>query len=50
MADSEYTQTSLGANYWLNEHVVFKFDLQDQDAPEGAKELDGFNLGVGYQF
>lgn len=49
-ADSQYTQTSLGANYWLNEHVVFKFDLQDQDAPEGAKELDGFNLGVGYQF
>ena len=48
--DSQYTQTSLGANYWLNEHVVFKFDLQDQDAPEGGKELDGFNLGVGYQF
>jgi len=48
--DSQYTQSSLGANYWLNEHVVFKFDLQDQDAPDGAKELDGFNLGVGYQF
>jgi hypothetical protein len=49
-ADSQYAQSSLGANYWLNEHVVFKFDLQDQSAPEGAKELDGFNLGVGYQF
>jgi len=49
-ADSQYTQSVLGANYWLNEHVVFKFDLQDQNAPEGAKELDGFNLGVGYQF
>lgn len=49
-ADSRYAQSSLGANYWLNEHVVFKFDLQDQSAPEGAKELDGFNLGVGYQF
>ncbi|MEA1888723.1 MAG: porin [Pseudomonadota bacterium] len=48
--DSQYAQSSIGANYWLNEHVVFKFDLQDQDAPEGAKELDGFNLGVGYQF
>ena len=48
--DSQYTQSSLGANYWLNEHVVFKFDLQDQGAPEGGKELDGFNLGVGYQF
>jgi len=49
-ADSQYSQASLGANYWLNEHVVFKFDLQDQNAPEGKKELDGFNLGVGYQF
>jgi hypothetical protein len=48
--DSEYAQTSLGANYWLNEHVVFKADWQDQDAPEGKKELDGFNLGFGYQF
>ncbi len=48
--DSQYAQSSFGANYWLNEHVVFKFDLQDQDAPEGAKELDGFNLGFGYQF
>ena len=48
--DSQYTQTSLGANYWLNEHVVFKLDLQNQNAPGDGKELDGFNLGVGYQF
>jgi len=49
-SDSEVAQTSLGVSYWLNEHVVFKADLQDQDAPEGKKELDGFNLGLGYQF
>ena len=49
-SDSEYAQTSVGANYWLNEHAVFKVDWQDQDAPEGKKELDGFNLGIGYQF
>lgn len=49
-SDSEVAQTSLGASYWLNEHVVFKADWQDQDAPEGKKELDGFNLGLGYQF
>ncbi|MFW2440824.1 MAG: porin [Arenicellales bacterium] len=48
--NSRYAQSSFGANYWLNEHVVFKFDLQDQDVPDGAKELDGFNLGFGYQF
>ncbi len=50
VADNQYSQSMVGANYWLNEHVVFKFDIQDQKAPDGAKELDGFNLGVGYQF
>ena len=48
--DSEYSQWDLGINYWLHPNVVFKFDYQDQDAPEGKKELDGWNLGVGYQF
>ena len=32
-------------------NVVFKLDFQKQEAEKrGAKELDGFNLGVGYQF
>ena len=48
--DSEYTQWDLGINYWLHPNVVFKLDYQDQDAPDGKKELDGWNLGVGYQF
>jgi len=48
--DSEYAQTDLGVNYWLHPNVVFKFDYQDQDAAPGRKELDGWNLGVGYQF
>ncbi len=48
--EQKYTQSSIGANYWLTDKVVFKFDLQDQTTPDGAKELDGFNLGVGYQF
>jgi hypothetical protein len=48
--DSEYTQWDLGVNYWLHPNVVFKFDYQDQTAPDGKKELDGWNLGVGYQF
>ena len=47
---SEYTQWDLGVNYWLHPNVVFKLDYQDQDAPAGKKELDGWNLGVGYQF
>ena len=49
-SDSEYTQWDLGINYWLHPNVVFKLDYQDQDAPDGKKELDGWNLGVGYQF
>jgi hypothetical protein len=48
--DTEYTQTDFGVNYWLDEDVVLKADYQDQDAPKGKDEFDGFNLGVGYQF
>ena len=49
-AGSEYTQLDLGVNYWLHPNVVFKLDYQDQDAPAGKKEMDGWNIGVGYQF
>jgi len=48
--DTEYTQTDVGVNFWLHPQVVFKFDYQDQDAAPGRKEMDGWNLGVGYQF
>jgi hypothetical protein len=49
-ADTEYTQWDVGVNYWLHPNVVFKLDYQDQDTAPGSKELDGWNLGVGYQF
>lgn len=49
--DGGIAQLDVGVNYWLNPNVVFKLDLQKQEAEKrGAKELDGFNLGVGYQF
>jgi hypothetical protein len=48
--DTEYAQTDLGVNYWLHPNVVFKLDYQDQDAPPGKTEWDGWNLGVGYMF
>jgi Phosphate-selective porin O and P len=49
--DGGITQVDVGINYWLNPNVVFKFDYQDQDTEDSdAKELDGFNLGVGWQF
>ena len=49
-ADTEYAQTDLGINFWLHRNVVFKFDYQNQDAATGQKEMDGWNLGLGYQF
>lgn len=50
LVDSEYSQVDFGVNYWLAPTVVLKADWQDQDAPSGQKELDGFNLGVGWSF
>ena len=49
-SDTEYQQLDLGVNYWLTPTVVLKADHQDQNAPAGEKELDGFNLGVGWSF
>ena len=48
--DTEYNQVDLGVNWWPHENVVVKLDYQDQDVPAGKKELDGVNLGLGYQF
>jgi hypothetical protein len=47
--DSKITQIDLGVNYWLHRNVVFKFDYQNQDAPNG-NGYDGINMGVGYSF
>ncbi|MFT5130093.1 MAG: hypothetical protein ACI8W8_003722, partial [Rhodothermales bacterium] len=49
-SDSEYSQIDVGISFWPHENVVLKLDYQTQDAPESGKELDGFNLGIGYQF
>lgn len=42
-------QTDIGVNYWPHENVVFKLDLVESEDKDG-NEMDGFNLGVGYQF
>jgi hypothetical protein len=46
-----YEQATVGLNYWPTPQVVFKIDGQWEDA-NGAvdRTLDGFNLGMGYQF
>jgi len=43
------SQTDFGFNYWPHEDVVVKADYQLQDNDDG-NDLDGFNLGLGYQF
>lgn len=49
-SDSEYQQVDIGLNYWLHENVALKVDIQDQNAPAGKNEMDGFNLGIGLRF
>lgn len=49
-ADTEHAQTDVGLNFWLHPQVVFKLDYRNEDAPDGAPEFDGWNLGFGYQF
>ncbi len=48
--DSAYRQTDFGVNFWPHPDVVVKLDYQNQTTPAAANELDGFNLGLGYQF
>ena len=46
--DTLKSQTDIGFNYWPHENVVVKADYQTQN--DIAGNLDGFNLGIGYQF
>ncbi len=49
-SDSEYTQWDVGVNWWIDPQVVVKLDYQDQSSPTNQAELDGLNIGLGYQF
>lgn len=47
----QFERVNLGMNYWPAPQVVFKIDGQWENANGVVRsELDGFNLGVGYQF
>ena len=46
---NQQRQVDICLNYWLHDNVVLKVDLQRQDNDRGA-ELDGFNVGLGYNF
>ena len=46
-----FDRIDTGLNYWPTGQVVFKFDVQWEDAAGRVDRLlDGFNLGMGYQF
>ncbi len=47
--DSATKRAIAGINYWLTDNVVMKFDYQFEDDDKN-RDLDGFNLGVGWQF
>jgi hypothetical protein len=47
--NSATKRSLLGMNYWLTDNVVMKFDYQVED-DDKSRDLDGFNLGVGWQF
>ncbi|MFH2134425.1 MAG: porin [Pseudomonadota bacterium] len=49
-SDSRFQQTDLGVNFWPHPDLVMKIDYQNQRAPSGQSEYDGFNFGLGYQF
>ena len=50
-ADTEYTQTNIGFNWWIDPQVVVKLDYQSQSVGTAiVKELNGLNLGLGYSF
>lgn len=49
--DTEFQQVNFGANWWIDKDVVVKIDYQLQDVGGGvANEMDGINIGLGYQF
>ncbi len=48
--DSKFEQYDVGLNYWPHEQVVLKADMAFIDAPEGKKNDNILNLGVGFSY
>ncbi|HJO12146.1 MAG TPA: porin [Gammaproteobacteria bacterium] len=47
--DSVTDRVLLGFNYWLTDNAVIKADYQFEN-DDKKRDLDGFNLGIGWQF
>jgi hypothetical protein len=46
---NKISQTDFGVNYWLTDNAVLKADWETQKQ-YGEASVQGFNLGMGYQF
>jgi len=47
----EFKQVDVGFNWWPNEDVVIKVDYMDRENDNDSdRDVDGFNVGIGYQF
>ena len=46
---NKISQTDFGVNYWLTDNAVLKADWESQKQ-YGEASVQGFNLGMGYQF
>lgn len=47
----EFKQIDVGFNWWPHEDVVVKVDYVDRENDtDSNRDLDGFNVGLGYQF
>jgi len=47
----EFDQIDIGFNWWPHEDVVVKVDYMDRENDNNSdRDLDGFNVGIGYQF
>jgi len=47
----EFKQVDVGFNWWPHEDVVVKVDYMDRENDtDSDQDLDGFNVGIGYQF
>ena len=47
--DSATSRSLVGFNYWLTDNAVLKLDYQFED-DDMDRDLDGFNVGIGWQF
>ena len=46
---NKISQTDVGINYWLTDTAVLKADWETKKQ-YGKASVQGFNLGMGYQF